>query len=125
MEPLKLSARQRQLMDIAYRRGEATVLDFQKDLSDPPSASAIRTMLMRLEQRGWLVHRYERGKSIYSPTTSRERARESAVQRLVDTFFSGSPLQAVQGILDGASTRLTEAEFEELQALIDEAKRRQ
>ncbi len=81
-------------------------------------------MLMRLEQKGLLVHRYESGKSIYAPATSAERARESAVQRLVETFFSGSPVRAVQGILDRASTRLSDAELEELRALIDEVKGR-
>ena len=123
-ETTELSARERQIMDALYRRGEATVAAIREDLPDPPSASAVRTMLLRLEEKGHLVRRDAGGRNVYAPTTPREDARRSALDRLVETFFDGSSLSTMAALLERADAELSEDELEELMRMIDEARER-
>lgn len=117
-----LSARERQIMDAIYRRGEATVAEIREDLPDPPTASAIRTMLLRLEEKGAVAVRSEGGRNVYTPTRSPEEARSSAVSRLVETFFQGSPARTVAAILEESAAELPAEDLDELARVIEKAR---
>lgn len=118
----RLGARERQIMDAVHRLGEASVGDVHESLPDPPSYSSVRTMMRLLEQKGWLKHRQEGTKYVYRSTHSLERARRSAMQHLLVTFFRGSTGDAVAALLDLSSDDLSRADYERLSQLIDDAK---
>lgn len=118
-----LSARQRQIMDAVLRSDEgATVAEIRERLPDPPSESAIRTMLLRLEDAGHLRHEKDGRRNRYYPVGSREKARASALSRLLDTFFRNSPVQAVAAILDRSADELSEEELGELEEMVRDAR---
>ena len=118
-----LSARQRQIMDAVHRSDDgATVAEIREELPDPPSESAVRTMLLRLEDAGYLRHEKEGRRNRYRPTGSKERARDSALSRLLDTFYRNSPVQAVAAILNRSADELTEEELSELEEMVREAR---
>lgn len=116
----ELSARERQILDSLYRRGEATVADIREDIPDPPTPSAMRTMLARLEAKGRVGHDGVGPRNVYRPTGSRTRARDAALDRVLRTFFEGSPVQAVAALL-GRAPKLTKSERAELEQLIARA----
>lgn len=119
----QLSRRERQIMDIVYELGEASAKDMQANMPNPPSYSAIRATMNKLETKGFLAHR-ERGlKYIYYPLIDHQEARESALQRLLKTFFDGSASQAMSTLLDLSKDSVTDAELDELNALLEKAKR--
>ncbi len=118
-----LSRRERQIMDALYARGSASVAEVREDLPDPPSYSAVRAMLRVLEDKGHLKHRQEGPRYVYEPTQSRARARRTAVQRLVHTFFDGSTEQAVAALLDLKGEPLDDVELRRLSDLIDKARK--
>ena len=114
-----LSRRERQIMDVLFRQGQATVSDVQAAMPDPPSYSAVRAMLRILEEKGHARHEQDGPRYIYKPVVARERAKRSAMRHLLHTFFEGSHEQAVAALLDEASTSLSEDELERLARLID------
>lgn len=118
-----LGHRERQIMDVVFRLGEASVTDVLKEISDPPSYSSIRKMLSLLEEKGFLKHREEGTKYVYRPTRSRQLESRNAVRHLMSTFFSGSATEAVNAILDVSSNKLDEQDFARLRELIDDARR--
>jgi len=118
-----LSRRERQIMDILYARGTASVADVLDNLPDPPSYSAVRAMLRVLEDKGHLKHRQEGPRYVYEPIQSRARARRSAMQRLVQTFFDGSTEQTVAALLDLKGDQLDDAELRRLSDLIEKARK--
>ena len=98
--PEKLTRRERELMDAIFALGDGASADaIRERLTDPPSYSAVRAMLVKLEAKGYVRHREEGPRYIYSPTTSKATARRAALQQLVKVFFSGSPGQAVSALL--------------------------
>lgn len=117
-----LGRRERQIMDCVYQLGEASVGDVLARLPDPPSYSAVRTMVRLLESKGHLRHRREGTKYIYRPTRSRESASRSALGHLLNTFFGGSASDAVAAILDVSGDRLTDDDYDRLRQLIDQAR---
>lgn len=119
----ELSRRERQIMDIIYRRSRATVAEVRADLPDPPSYSAVRALLRVLEEKGHLTHEQDGPRYIYQPTVPRDEARESALERLLRTFFDGSTEKAVAALLDMSTDDLSEAELERLARLIEEARK--
>jgi predicted transcriptional regulator len=121
MEPSPLSRRERQIMDIVYRRGRATAADVLGDLPDPPTYSAVRAALRLLEEKGQLSHELDGKRYIYLPTTPRSRARTTALRHLVRTFFNGSPEQVVNALIEEA--RPSGAELDRLARLIEQARR--
>ena len=121
---LDLSRRERQIMDVVYRLGTAAVSDVQAGMPDPPSYSAVRAMLGKLETKGFLTHEQDGPRYVYKPTLPREEARETALQRMVRTFFDGSAAKAAAAMLDLDTTDLTDAELDELAARIEEARKR-
>ena len=96
----RLGAREREIMESLFRRGEASVADVLADLTEPPSYSAVRAMLGYLEQKGHVRHRRDGLRYLYSATVKTERAGGKALRRLIDTFFAGSPERAVAALLD-------------------------
>lgn len=120
-----LSRRERQIMDVIYRREEATVADVLGELPDPPSYSAVRAMLRKLEEKGHLVHKEDGPRYLYRPVMPAEQARETALDRLVRTFFDGSPIKTVSALLDRSAAELSPEELEDLSRLIEDAKKRE
>jgi BlaI family penicillinase repressor len=120
----ELSRRERQIMDVVYSRGDVTVSDVLEGLPDPPSYSAVRAMLRKLEEKGHLTHDVHGPRYVYRPTLPREKAQESALERVLDTFFEGSPGRAVQAILDSSAAELSDRELDDLAKLIEQARRR-
>ena len=118
-----LSRRERQIMEIIYRRGRATAAEVMDDLPDPPSYSAVRAMLRILEEKGHLTHEYDGPRYVFSPTVSRQAARRSALAQMVHTFFDGSASQAVAALLDMSASDLSEEELTKLAKLVGQAKR--
>ena len=120
---LDLSRRERQIMEAIYRLGDATVSDVMAELPDPPSYSAVRAMLGKLEAKGYLEHRQEGPRYLYLATVPRQEARESALGRLVRTFFDGSTEKAVTALLDMSAGEMSDEELDRLSALIQDAKK--
>ena len=119
-----LSRRERQIMEIVYRRGEASAAEILADLPDPPSYSAVRGLLRILVEKQHLRHREDGPRYVYSPVVAREKARSKAVSDLLDTFFDGSAAQAAVALLGSSRRKLSKEELDELDALIAEARRR-
>jgi predicted transcriptional regulator len=90
VDPSTLSRRERQIMDILFARGEATVRLIQESLVDPPTVMAIRRMLQILEEKGHLNRRQEGREVVYGPRESRKTAGSNALKHVLDTFFSGA-----------------------------------
>src|SRR5579862_8300949 len=97
--PTSLSRRETQLMNVVYQLGEASAAEIMDRLPDPPSNSSIRTLLAILESKGHLTHRRESGRFIYRPTLSPEKARQTVLAQMLNTFFDGSPQQVVATLL--------------------------
>jgi predicted transcriptional regulator len=119
----KLSRRERQIMDVLYRRGRATAAEILGELPEPPSYSAVRAMLRVLEEKKHIRHEEKDLRYVYLPVVPREKARRSAVTHLLDTFFDGSAEQAVATLLDVSARDLKPADFDRLAALIEQARK--
>jgi predicted transcriptional regulator len=97
-----LSRREREIMDVLLELGdEASAEEIREKLSDPPSYSAVRAMLAKLEAKGAIRHKEKGLRYVYSPTTPRSAARKTALQRLIRVFFGGNRGDAVTALLDG------------------------
>jgi predicted transcriptional regulator len=119
-----LSRRERQIMDVIYARGEATAQEVLGQLADPPSKTAVRTLLRILEEKGHLKHS-ERGREyVYQPTQPRTRAGRSAFHRVLSTFFDGSLEKAVAAHLADSSVQLSDDELKRLSSLIQQARKK-
>ena len=119
---LDLSRRERQIMEVVYRTGRATAGEVLEGLPDPPSYSAVRALLKILEGKGHLRHLVEDGRYVWLPTVPRERARRSALQSLLQTFFEGSTEKAVAALLAQSKTKLSDEELERLARLVADAR---
>ena len=117
-----LSRRERQIMDVIYRHGSATVQDVREQIADAPSYSAVRALLRVLEDKGHLKHRHNGPRYVYHPTLARERARKSALKRLLSTFFDDSPEAAVAALLDMSTDDLDQDELDRLASMIERAR---
>ena len=108
---MKLSRREREIMNLLLALGDrASVEDIRARLTDPPSYSAVRAMLAKLEAKGHVKHREEQLRYIYYPTTTRTTARRTALQELVKVFFGGSPGEAATSLLKNENWSDTELE---------------
>ena len=117
-----LSRRERQIMDILYRRGRATGAEVMEDLPGEPSYSTVRTQLRVLERKGHVRHEELGGKFIYAAAVPRRAARKSALRHLVDTFFDGSVENVVGALLGGEGIRVTEDELERIARQVEKAR---
>jgi predicted transcriptional regulator len=123
MSLVEMSRRERQIMEILYRRGQASVSEVRAAMNDAPSYSAVRAMLRVLKDKGHVKHQAEGLKYMYRPVVNREKAKRSALKSLVDTFFNDRPDEVVAALLDVSSRRLTAEELDRMAAMIDEARR--
>ncbi|MET0553113.1 MAG: BlaI/MecI/CopY family transcriptional regulator [Vicinamibacteria bacterium] len=117
-----LSRRERQVMDILFRRGEATVAEVMGDLPDPPTYSAVRSVLRILVGKDLVSHREDGPRYVYLPAVSPNRARDEALSHVVRTFFEGSTEQAMTALLRMSDTRLGDAEIDRLDELVKKAR---
>ena len=117
-----LSRRERQIMEIVFRRGQASAADVWLDLPDPPSRTAVRTLLRILEEKGHLRHKQDGLRYVYVPSRPRALAARSALRSVLRTFFEGSLEKAVAAHLGDAATSLSVDELERLAALIRQAR---
>lgn len=120
---LDLSSRERQIMEILFRVGKATVAGIRAELPDPPTPPAIRTMLARLEEKGYLKHTQQGPLNVYSAVVPLARARRTAVKRMMQTFFDGSPAKTVAAILDEAAGNLSDEDLQDLARRVERARR--
>jgi predicted transcriptional regulator len=119
-----LPRREREIFEILCSAGEASAAEIRRAMDDPPSHSAVRTLLARLEGRGLVRHRAEEQTYVYRSVPQPAKVRESALNQLVKTFFDGSAASAATALL-GLSKSLNPDELDALQRAIDEAKERQ
>ena len=117
----KLPPRERQIVDILYERGALAVSDICDALPDQLSGSAVRAMLKRLEDKGYVQRRESDRGFLYSPMVSETAAKKSALSEIVRVFFNGSPASAASALL-GMSDKLDTDELDELQAMISRAR---
>lgn len=118
-----LARRERQIMNVIHQLGEATVADVQTRIDDPPSYSAVRTMIRHLESKGLLRHRQDGKRYVYKATQSRQSASRSALRKLLDVFFAGSASDAVAAILDVSREKLPQDELARIEAIVKQARK--
>jgi len=120
--PTALSRRERQVMDILYRRGEATVAEVMNDLPDPPTYSAVRSILRILMEKEMITHREDGPRYVYLPAVNTDRAADDAMKHVIRTFFDGSAEQAVAAVLRMSDAKLSDLEITELSDRIRKAR---
>jgi len=121
MERTKLPRREREILDVLFQLGtEASAEEIRERLSDPPSYSAVRAMLAKLEAKGAVKHREKGLRYVYSPTMPRTAARRSALKRMVQVFFDGSAGQAMTALLN--EEKWSEEELDQLAKEIERAR---
>src|SRR6185436_8335944 len=118
-----LTRRERQIVDILYRRGRATAGEVMEELPGDPTSSTVRTQLRVLEEKGHIRHEEQGLRYVYMPAVPRGAARKSALRHLIDTFFDGSAEQVVGALLGGAGSRLTEEELDRIAELVARARK--
>ena len=121
--PHDLSRREREIMNILYRLGEATVSDVLAEMEAPLSYSAVRSTLNILRGKDHLTVRHDRNQYVYRPTVDRTAARRSALDQLLNTFFDGSAADAVTALLEEPGHELSPDELKQLSTLIRQARR--
>ena len=119
----ELSRRERQIMDVVYRLGQASAAEVLAGLPDPPSYSAVRALLRILEDKAHLTHAEEGGKYVYAPTRPRDSAGKSALRRVLETFFDNSAEKAVAALLDRSDQAISPEELDRLARLIEQARK--
>jgi predicted transcriptional regulator len=118
----KLTRREREIMDALFALEDgASAEDVRERLTDPPGYSAVRAMLVRLEAKGFVRHREEGLRYIYVPTRSRSSAQRTALDKLVQVFFGGSPRETATALLKQESW--TDSDLDSLQAEIDRVRK--
>ena len=119
---MDLGARERQIMTFIYRKGQATAAEVMEGISNPPSYSGVRAMLRILEDKGHLTHRKDGARYVYMPTISSAEAGRSAIDYMIQAFFSGSAERAVAALLDLKSDEFSENDLDRLAEMIASAK---
>ena len=117
-----LSRRERQVMDILHKHGEATVAEIMADLPDPPTYSAVRSVLRILGEKGLVRHKEDGPRYVYHPAEPTERARDDALAHVVRTYFAGSPEHAVTALLRMSDVDVSDAEVARLRETIRRAR---
>jgi predicted transcriptional regulator len=118
-----LTRRERQIMDVLFRRGRATAAEVMAELSGEPSYSTVRTQLRVLEEKGHVRHEDDGVRFVYVPAVARHAARKSALRHLIDTFFDGSPEKAMAALLGGEASKLSPQQLERIAEMIDKARK--
>jgi predicted transcriptional regulator len=118
-----LSRRERQIMDILFRRGRATAAEVMEDLPGTSTYSTVRTQLRVLEEKGHVRHEDDGPRYVYVPVVARRAARKSALKHVVDTFFDGSAEKVVEALLGGEAAKLTDEDLARIAALVAKARK--
>lgn len=119
----QLGSRERQIMEVVYALGRATVAEVRARIEDPPSYSAVRAMLGILEDKGHLRHLQDGPRYVYLPVISGDRARRSILRDVVKRLFDNSTEKALAALLESSSARMSDAELQRLERLIASARR--
>jgi len=119
---VSLSRRERQIMDVLYQKGRATAAEVMELIPDPPGYSSVRALLRILEEKGHIRHEMEGSKYVFIPSVHRDKAKRSAIRHLVQTFFDGSPEQAVAALLDLSAPGLSDEEVDRMTRLIEKSR---
>ena len=119
----KVSRRERQILDVLFRKGEATAAEIQAELEDAPSYSAVRALLRIMEDKGHVRHREDGPRYVYMPAVEPEAARRSALRHVLDTFFEGSAAGAMAAMLGDEGIRVSKEELARMEALLRSAKK--
>ncbi|HYV98522.1 MAG TPA: BlaI/MecI/CopY family transcriptional regulator [Gemmatimonadaceae bacterium] len=119
-----LGRRERQIMEILFRRERATAAEVLADLPDPPSYSAVRGMLRLLEEKGYCAHEWSGPRHVYRPTADTAKAGKNAARQLLRTFFNNSMESAVAAMLGASDKPLTTDEVKRLSKLIEQARKK-
>ena len=118
-----LARRERQIMDILYRRGRATAAEVMAELPGSPSSSTVRTQLRVLEEKGHVRHEELGLRYVYEPAIRRHTARRSALKHMAETFFDGSAEKVVAAVLGGEVAKLSEEDLDRIADLVAKARR--
>jgi predicted transcriptional regulator len=118
-----LSRRERQIMDILYRRGRASAAEVMRELPGEPTDSTVRTQLRVLEQKGHVRHEEQGLRYVYAPAVPRHAARKSALRHLVQTFFEGSAEKTVAALLGPDGGKLTDEELQRIADIVARARK--
>ncbi len=121
---IAVTRRERQIMDVVYRRGSATAADIHGELEDPPTYTTVRGLLRVLVGKGQLRIERAGGRYVYSPVIPKAAAGETMISHVVRTFFAGSPAKAITALLGASDIDLSPEELERLQGVIDELDRK-
>lgn len=116
------SRREREIMDALYKLGEATAAQIQAAIPDPPTTTAIRTLLTILEKKGHIRHKSDGTRYIYAPKVARDRMAQKAIGTVLSTFFDNSAERLVAALLDREDAAVSQAELDRLAKLIAKAK---
>jgi BlaI family penicillinase repressor len=119
----RLTRRERQMMDIIFQMGKATAVEVESGMPDPPGNATVRKILTKLENKGFLKHTRDGKRFVYSPTIPAEKARTSAMDHLVETFFRGSAGRAVVALLNHSKSELSEDDKQTIMHLIEASRR--
>ena len=118
-----LTRRERQIMDILFRRGRATAAEVREDLPGSPADSTVRTQLRVLEAKGHVRHEDDGIRFVYMAAVRRQAARRSALRHVIETFFDGSVERVVGALLGGEAARVTEAELKRIADMVERARK--
>lgn len=118
----ELSKRERQIMDILFKKGSATAAEVMEGMADPPSYSAVRSLLSILERKGVISHRREGLRYVFSPLEEKTAARVNALQKVMNTFFHNSVEEAVSAMLDLDDVPLKDGDYDRIMDMIKKAK---
>jgi predicted transcriptional regulator len=119
----ELGRRERQIMDVLFRRGRATAAEVLADLPDPPSYSSVRSMLRLLESKGHVRHEWDGPRHVFLPTASPDQLQKTAARHLLRTFFNNSMESAVAAMLGGTEKPVSSDELKRLARLVERARR--
>lgn len=123
-DPLDLSRRERQILEVIYKLGTATAQDVLAHLPDAPTYTTVRGLLRVLETKGHVRHEDDGGRYVYFPTVTKQRAAKTVLRNVVRTFFDGSPSRAMAALL-GGERQLSEEEIDQLAELVEQARRKE
>ena len=121
-KPDTFSRRERAIMEALYKLGKASAAQIVEAIPDPPSNTAVRTLLTILEKKGHIRHRLDGPRFVYEPKVAREKMAQKAVRSMLATFFDNSVEGVVAALLNQEDTKLSRAELERLSSLIEKAK---
>jgi BlaI family transcriptional regulator, penicillinase repressor len=119
----ELTKRERQIMDILYRRGRATAGEVMEDLPADSHYSTVRTQLRVLEEKGHVKHEEMGLRYVYAPTAPRSAVRQSALRHLIDTFYDGSTEKVVAALLGVEGSRMSDEQLDRIAGMLEKARK--